>query len=127
MTAAAIWTVVAWLRWVETGRTAWAVVHGLCLMLALGSKETAVVLPAVLALWSVLGVSTAKPGPVQVPLSEVTLAGRMLVLVRRFRHLVPAALIIKQPDLGNTVLVFLITLAMLFDGRNQCGESVIPR
>ena len=93
MTAAAIWTVVAWLRWVETGRTAWAVVHGLCLMLALGSKETAVVLPAVLALWSVLGVSTAKTGPVQVPLSEVTLAGRMLVLVRRFRHLVPAALI----------------------------------
>ena len=92
-TAAAIWTVAAWLRWVETGRTAWAVMHGLGLMLALGSKETAVVLPVVLALWAVLGMATAKPGPAQEPSSAITSAERMLVLVRRLRHLVPAVLI----------------------------------
>jgi hypothetical protein len=93
MTAAAIWTVVAWLRWEETGRTSWAVVHGMCLMLALGSKETAVVLPVVLALWAVLGVAPATLAPAQGPPSAVISAGRMLVLARRFRHLVPAVLI----------------------------------
>ena len=97
VTAAAIWTVVAWFRWVESGRTFWAVVHGLCLVLALGSKETAVVLPGVLALWAILGAKKGNPILAQEVAQEVsptvTLAGRMVGFVRKVRHLVPAVIL----------------------------------
>jgi hypothetical protein len=93
VTAASIWTVVTWLRWVQTGRPFWAVAHGLCLMLALGSKETAVVLPAVLALWAIMGVEPADLGAAQEPSPAVSAARRFLILVRRLRHLVLAVLI----------------------------------
>ncbi|MGB8296332.1 MAG: hypothetical protein WCG85_12970 [Polyangia bacterium] len=99
--AASIWTVVTWLRWTQTGRAAWAVAHGLGLMLALGSKETAVVLPAVLALWAILGVENSDASPAREPPPAASAAGRVLWLVRRLRYLVPAVLITAAYFVGR--------------------------
>ncbi len=50
------WAVVAWLAWREGGkqRRGWAALHIAATLLALGSKETAVALPLVVVVWSVL-------------------------------------------------------------------------
>jgi hypothetical protein len=133
VTAASIWSVVTWLRWIQTRRIAWAVVHGLCLMLALGSKETAVVLPAVLALWAVLGVETENLGPAQEPSFTATTAARLRMLANRLRYLVPAVLITvaylvaRRFVLGahhGVPLVFDAARIALVDG--QAFFSVLP-
>ncbi len=50
------WSVVAWLAWREGGsrHRAWAALHVVATLFALGSKESAITLPLVLAAWSVL-------------------------------------------------------------------------
>jgi len=57
-TAASIWAVVCFLAWrratVRTQVRLWAVAHASCVVLAVASKEVAIVLPAVLASWALL-------------------------------------------------------------------------
>jgi tetratricopeptide (TPR) repeat protein len=49
-TACVVWALVGWLRWRHAGRRAWMAVHLVAAALALGSKESAVILaPAVTA------------------------------------------------------------------------------
>lgn len=52
--AGAVWAVVAWLRWRDGGGARWAIAHIAALVLAFGSKETAVILVPLLAGWSIL-------------------------------------------------------------------------
>lgn len=104
VTAASIWSVASWLRWVQTGHRSWALAHGLSLTLALGSKETAVVVPAVLALWALLGVESTNPFPAGAPSSVVTPA-RRFALAERLRYLVPAALITAAYVLGRGLVL----------------------
>lgn len=56
MTAGSIWAIASWLAWNRTGRVRWLFVHVGCLLFAFGSKETAVTLLAVFALWTGLEV-----------------------------------------------------------------------
>ncbi len=54
-TAACVWGLLTWREWRASGRKhLWGALHVVAVVVALGSKETAVILPAVLALWSVL-------------------------------------------------------------------------
>jgi hypothetical protein len=49
--AAMLWTIVAWHRWWADRRATMAIAHGLAVIVALGSKEIAIVLPVVLTAW----------------------------------------------------------------------------
>jgi hypothetical protein len=52
--SATIWAVAGWHRWSLGGGRGWAVLHALAVVLALGSKETGVMIAPVLTLWSLL-------------------------------------------------------------------------
>ncbi len=52
--AACVWAVWAWLRWLQTDHSGYGAAHIALLVLALGSKETCVVLAPALGAWSFL-------------------------------------------------------------------------
>ncbi len=52
---AAVWSVLAFLRWQARGSAAWAALHLVAAVLALASKESAVILAPVLTGWVLLG------------------------------------------------------------------------
>ncbi|HEY8153642.1 MAG TPA: hypothetical protein VII72_05890 [Myxococcota bacterium] len=52
--SATIWAVASWHRWTSGGRHLWASLHLLCVALALGSKETGVIIAPVITLWTLL-------------------------------------------------------------------------
>lgn len=49
-----IWAVLGWWQWRQSGRALSAVVHTCATLLALASKETAVMIPLLLGVWSLL-------------------------------------------------------------------------
>jgi hypothetical protein len=51
---ATLWAVASWHRWASGGRHLWASLHLLCVALALGSKETGVIIAPVITLWTLL-------------------------------------------------------------------------
>jgi tetratricopeptide (TPR) repeat protein len=58
---ASVWAVVCWREWRERSRVwPWAAAHTLLVTIAVGSKEVAIVLPAVLMVWAALERDFAK-------------------------------------------------------------------
>jgi len=51
---AALWAVASWYRWAGSGRLRWLFPHLLAVILALGSKETGVIVAPVITLWTLL-------------------------------------------------------------------------
>ena len=49
---ATLWAIASWHRWSLGGGRGWAVLHGLAVVIALGSKEIGVMIAPVLTLWS---------------------------------------------------------------------------
>jgi Flp pilus assembly protein TadD len=52
--SATLWAVASWHRWALGGRHRWVALHLLCVALALGSKETGIVIAPVITLWTLL-------------------------------------------------------------------------
>ena len=52
--SATLWAVASWYRWSLGGGPGWAALHLLCATLALGSKETGVVIAPTITLWTLL-------------------------------------------------------------------------
>lgn len=85
--AASIAALVTWLRWLERGGAGWLTVHALAFAVALGSKETAVVLLPAIAIRLAIDPATARSprawiaglGPSAVT-TALYFAGRHLVL-----------------------------------------------
>ena len=68
--SATIWAIAGWYRWWLGGGRGWAALHVLAVAVALGSKETGVMIAPVLTLWSLLrwrlaGADRALPGRVR--------------------------------------------------------------
>lgn len=94
VTACLLWSLVAWRGWVTgEGRAArrWAMLHVAATVLALASKETAVVLPAALTVWALV----ERPAPERRRRQLLTLAPGWLLaalyLIVRARVLGPGA------------------------------------
>ena len=51
---AALWSVASWYRWSRSRRLRWLFSHLLALTLALGSKETGIIIAPVITLWTLL-------------------------------------------------------------------------
>ena len=126
LTAASVWALASWLRWEQTGRRRWGIVHGLALVLAFGSKETSVVLPVVLALWAVIGPGT--PTQSSVPAGDGRVEWR-----RRLSRLLPVVLVVVAYFIGRRAVLgvqqsFPVKLdgARMFLVGGQALFSVLP-
>jgi hypothetical protein len=87
--ACTLWALLAWLAWRDGRRPAWllALAHAVAVALALGAKESTIVLPAVLTGWSLI----SQPRRMLTTAPAWILAALYLVTRQRFLHATPTA------------------------------------